>query len=140
MRYREYGSLLTLVFKKGDKLVQQLEEFAKEKRITAASFHGLGGALLVEIGYYHLDKKEYEFTKIDEVVEIVSLHGNVALRDGEPLVHAHGVLSDANLKPYAGHIKELVVGGTCELFLQNIDDTWVRTHDEDTGLSLIDFS
>lgn len=140
MRYRRYNNLYTLVFEKGEHLINSLAGFAKEEDISAASFHGLGGALEAEIGYYHLDTKEYEFTQLNEVLEIVSLHGNIALKDGAPFVHAHGVLSDAKLKSYAGHIKELVVGGTCELFLQNIDDSWVRTRDEGTGLSLIDFS
>ncbi len=127
-----------LVFKKGEQFIDSLTEFAKEEGMVAASFHGLGGALTVEIGYYHLDRKEYEFTKLNEVLEIVSLHGNIALKDGEPLIHAHGVFSDPELSTYAGHIKEMVVGGTCELRLQSYDDEWIRKYDEDTGLHLID--
>lgn len=140
MKYRQHAGGYTFIFKKGEKLITEIEGFAKQKQISAASFHGLGGALEAEIGYYHLDKKAYEFMRLDEVLEIVSLHGNIALKDGAPIVHAHGVLSDAELKTYGGHIKEMIVGGTCELFLQSFDESWERMHDEDTGLSLIDFS
>ena len=126
-----------LVFQKDEPLIANLEGFCEAHEITAGFFHGLGGAMSVELGYYHLDRKEYEFNKLDEVLEIASLHGNIALKDGEPFVHAHGVFSDAELKTYAGHVKELVVGGTCEIHLQVFDAKWKREKDDATGLSLM---
>ncbi len=137
MRYQQNQSTYTLIFKKGEPFISTLENFCQEQNISAGFFHGLGGVLSAEVGYYHLDTKEYEFHNLDEVLEIVSLHGNIALKDGNPFVHAHGVLADSNLKTYGGHIKEMIVGGTCELQLQVFDQKWSRDFDEDTGLSLI---
>ena len=127
----------TIILQKDEALIANLEGFCEAHDITAGFFHGLGGVMSVELGYYHLDRKEYEFQKLDEVLEIASLHGNIALKDGEPFVHAHGVFSDAELKTYAGHVKELVVGGTCEIHLQTFDGKWRREKDDATGLSLI---
>lgn len=139
MQYYELTNGFTLVFKKGEPFIATLTDFCQAQGINAGFFHGLGGVLSVELGYYYLDSKEYEFKRLDEVLEIASLHGNVAIKDGQPFIHAHGVFSDAGLNTYGGHIKEMKVGGTCELQLQVFDTKWHRKKDEDTGLSLIDF-
>lgn len=139
MQHYQVNDGFTLIFKKGEPFIATLTEFCRAQGINAGFFHGLGGVLSVELAYYHLDSKEYEFKKLDEVLEIASLHGNVALKDGQPFIHAHGVFSDAELNTYGGHIKEMTVGGTCELQLQVFDRSWRRNKDEDTGLSLIDF-
>jgi predicted DNA-binding protein with PD1-like motif len=139
MKYYELNTNYTLIFNKSENLIENLAEFCKRKSITAGFFDGLGGALSAELGYYHLDEKQYQFRKLDQVLEIASLHGNVALKDGEPFIHAHAVLSDAALHTYAGHVQELTVGGTCEVHLRTFTDEWHREYDQETGLSLINF-
>ncbi|MEX0668459.1 MAG: PPC domain-containing DNA-binding protein [Candidatus Saccharimonadales bacterium] len=139
MKYQQNNDNYTLIFKKGESFISTLEKFCSEHDISAGFFHGLGGVLSAEIGYYHLDTREYEFHKLDEVLEIVSLHGNIAIKDDKAFVHTHGVLAGPDLKTYGGHIKEMIIGGTCELQLQVISSKWHRNLDEDTGLSLIDF-
>lgn len=139
MKYSQHDKHFVLVLQKGEFLVEQLTSFCKKYEIKAGFFHGLGGALSAEIGYYHLDRQEYEFQTLARVLEITSLHGNVALKNGTPFIHVHAVLSDAALRAYSGHVKELTVGGTCEVHLQTFEDTWHRKYDEETGLSLITF-
>ncbi|MEX0748814.1 MAG: PPC domain-containing DNA-binding protein [Candidatus Saccharimonadales bacterium] len=139
MKHYKSGDSWTLIFNKGEPFIATMTEFCHKQRIKAGFFHGLGGVLSAEIGYYHLDRKEYEFRKLDEVLEIASLHGSVALKDDELFIHAHGVFSDTDLCTYGGHIREMVVGGTLELQLQSLEGSWARQLDEDTGLSLINF-
>ena len=60
------------------------------------------------------------------------------LRDGQPFVHAHVVLSDEQGNGKGGH---LLPGGTpvfaCELTIEEYDGAAiVRSRDERTGLSL----
>lgn len=138
MNHFKSGDNHVLIFQKGERFIEALTGFCADNGISAGFFHGLGGALSAEIGYYHLDSQEYEFTELNEVLEIVSLHGNVALKDDRPFIHAHGVFSDAKLRTYGGHVKEFVVGGTCELQLQAYNTSRQRVHDEATGLDLID--
>lgn len=129
----------TLILEKGELLIESLTDFCKREQITAGWLHGLGAALETELGYYQLDQQRYEFKTLDEVLEIASLHGNIALKDGQPFVHAHVLLSDADLRCYGGHLKELTVGGTCEVNLQVESTIWRRIHDETVGLDLIGF-
>lgn len=139
MKHRQSDTHYTLIFQKDEPFIANLTGFCEAHDIKAAFFHGLGGALSADLGFYHLDKQEYEFHHLDQTLEIVSLHGNIAIKDNEPFVHAHGVFADPKQQTYGGHIKEFVVGGTCEVQMHVFNTTWRRMPDEDTGLSLIDF-
>jgi predicted DNA-binding protein with PD1-like motif len=71
-------------------------------------------------------------------MEIVSLYGNISLKDGKPFAHVHVVLSDAKGNGRGGH---LLPGRTpvfaCELIIEEFDgEPPVRLNDENTGLAL----
>lgn len=127
-----------LRFEKGEELVEQLTKFVDNKNVQAGWLTGLGGVLNVRLGYYHLKRKKYVFRHVKDVVELVSLVGNIASYEGEPALHLHGVVSDRNNKAHGGHIKELIVGGTLEIKLDTIDATLDRKLDDEIGLPLLD--
>lgn len=122
---------------KGEKIVETLTSFCERESIHSGVFHGIGATQNPEIGYYHLDKKEYEWRQIEKMLEIVSLTGNVALVDNKPFLHIHTVLSDSNFQTYGGHLKEATVGASCEIYLTNFETDIERVFDEDTGLKLL---
>lgn len=115
-----------------------LTELIKKEEIKGAWLSGLGGAMSVELGYYALDDKEYRWKRLDQLLEIASLQGNVSWKDGEPVLHVHGTFSDENMQAFGGHVKELTVGGTCEVMLHALQQPLQRKQNEDTGLSLLD--
>ena len=125
---------------KGEQLVSNLIQLVEQEQISGAWLSGLGAALWVELGYYDLDKQKYLWKRIDETLEITGLTGNVAWVDDEPALHIHGSFSDREMNGYGGHVKELVVGGTCEIFLHLNQGTnrLTRSHDDDVGLPLLD--
>jgi len=64
--------------------------------------------------------------------------GNVSLKDGEPFVHAHAVLSDEKGNTRAGHLLEGIVFAA-EVHLSQLEGPKLeRKYDEVTGLSLWD--
>lgn len=125
---------------KGEELISTLTEFVKVEQVSGAWLSGLGAALSVELGYYDLEKNTYLWQRIERTLEITGLNGNVAWAKDDPVLHIHGSFFDKEMKGYGGHVKELVVGGTCELFLhiKQESDRLTRSRDEDTGLSLLD--
>lgn len=123
---------------KGERLVEKLTEFCKEKNIHSGIFNGIGAVLAAEIGFYNLGKKEYEFKKFNQLLEIASLIGNVSLVDGEPFLHIHVVVSDNNFQCFGGHLKEAIVGATCEVYLTDFELTLVRKFDSEIGLNLLE--
>ena len=82
-----------LVFETGDELADGLLQFAKEQGLSASSFKAVGALSSVRLGWLNWEKKRYEpSVTLDEQVELLSLIGDVALKDGEPVVHAHAVI------------------------------------------------
>lgn len=127
-----------LVLEKGDNLHQKLVEYIKQQEIKSAWISVIGGATEVELGFYDLSSKQYRWKVFNQTLEITSLSGNIAWESDEPLLHLHGNLSDENYQTIGGHIKNLVVGGTCEIFIHRwYGEKLRRVQDEDTGLKLL---
>jgi nucleoside phosphorylase len=53
-------------------------------------------------------------------VELLSLIGDVALKDGKPVVHAHAVIGKKDGTAHGGHLLEAHIRPTCEVILTGI--------------------
>jgi predicted DNA-binding protein with PD1-like motif len=127
-----------LVLEKGDSLFEKLQEFVNEHSFKGAWLQGLGAALDLELGYYDLAAQEYHWKQFAGIYEITGLQGNIVLDSaGKPLFHLHGTFSDQNYHVIGGHVRQLTVGGTCELFIKEVAMDMSRTHDAQTGLNLL---
>jgi uncharacterized protein len=63
--------------------------------------------------------------------------GNISLKDGNPMVHAHITLADEAGKAYGGHLIPGTVVFACEFILQVFEQPLLeRGFDEATGLPL----
>jgi hypothetical protein len=129
-----------LRFDTDELLVRGIQQFCEEQNINGAWIQGLGGAAWAELAFYHLDQKAYEFDRINEPLEISNLTGNVALLNQKPFLHLHVTVSDLNYHSYAGHLKELAVGGTAEVLIRTFDSPITRVHNDANGLKVFDFS
>ena len=129
------GNILVLQF--GDRLQEKLGAYAREHELVGAWVEGLGGAKSMTLGYYNIDQRQYTWKDFDEVHEILKLSGNLAWVDGEPVWHIHGAFSNSEFNSVGGHVRELVVGVTCELFITPLDAPLTRVFDDETGLKLL---
>jgi predicted DNA-binding protein with PD1-like motif len=124
---------------KGERLMEALEKFMQENESPGAWISGLGGAQAVTLGFYDLDKKEYQWQTLEGLREVVSLTGNVAFDEADkPAFHLHGVFGDREFQTIGGHVKDLVAGATLELFIHRTYKPLKRKSDAETGLSLLD--
>lgn len=124
---------------KGEQLVACLTDFIHEQGIAGGWVSGIGGALAVELGFYDLMAQHYRWKQFKELLEITSLQGNVAWSGEEPFLHLHGTFSGADMQTIGGHVKELTIGGTGEIFLHVWNkDRLRRAPDDETGLKLLD--
>ncbi|MBP9718227.1 DNA-binding protein [Candidatus Gracilibacteria bacterium] len=121
----------------GEDFMTSVVAFAKEHTITAASFTAIGATQKLTLGYYELQKKTYIDRSFSEDLEIVSITGNIALKDGAPVIHAHGVFSNQEMQTFGGHIKQLIVGASCEIALTVYNGTIERAMNEEVGLPLM---
>lgn len=126
-----------LVLHKGEQLVAELTNFCNANKILSGWVSGMGGTTSAELGYYDLDSKQYIYQKLANLRELLSLSGNVSTAGDETILHLHAVVSGDDLTAKGGHLKELTVGGTCEVLIQPFNAELKRQVDDATGLNLI---
>jgi len=138
MKAKQIDDNWVLRFELGDNFAEALTQWANDSEVKSAFFHGLGGATNVTLGYYSLEDRQYHFKDFEGVLEVVSLHGNIAQKDGQVKLHAHGVISDTDFKTFGGHIKGMITGPTLELLVTPLSQELHRVPDEEVGLDLLD--
>lgn len=126
-----------IVLCKGEQVVERLTRHCKEKGIANASLSGIGAVTQITCGYYDLEARSYEFRAYPGLYEVVNLTANVMLKDGQPFVHMHATFTDTENRAFGGHVEEMCVGVTLEIFLRRYPTTHARSYDEETGLHLI---
>lgn len=137
MKQIKTNNAMIVVLDRGEELHEKLSELTRTAELKAAWLSGLGGAMNVTLGFYDLSSKSYEWREFNEPLEIVSLTGNLSIKDGQPFWHVHGVFSGPTYQAISGHVKSMTVGLTGELHIQPLDADLIRTHDETTGLELL---
>lgn len=126
-----------VVLEPGDEAVECLTKFAAEHDVTAGHFTGIGAFRDVTLGFFDFDRMDYERTALNEQVEILSLIGNFATKDGEAKLHAHAVVSDRHGKAFGGHLLEGHVRPILELVVEDEPAHLRRQTDAKTGLPLL---
>jgi hypothetical protein len=127
-----------LVFAIGDEPMSGLENFAKEHKLSAARFTAIGAFERVMLAYFDWEKKEYRELPINEQVEVLTMTGDISLKDGHPKVHAHLIVGRSDGTTRGGHLKKASVRPTLEVMLTESPADLQRSFDETSGLALID--
>lgn len=129
-----------LILQRGEELIESLNSFAAEQKLNSAWLSGLGGAGRVELGFYDLNKRDYDWQVYDGPLEILSLTGNLTIVDDQPFWHVHGVFSGRDFQAIGGHVRNMEVELTAELHITPLSTPLTRTFDDQTGLKLINHS
>jgi uncharacterized protein len=131
-------STFAVILDKDDEFIAALAYLAKEKKLSGSHFTAIGAFHEVVLGYFDRARKEYQKIPIREQVEVLSLIGDIALKDGAPQIHAHVVIGKADGSAHGGHLLEARVWPTLEVILTESPKHLCRKFDPDTGLALID--
>lgn len=127
-----------LVIERGQELNSAIKQFANAQGITSAQINGIGAINEVELGYFDVHKREYIRKNFGEAdLELISLNGNISVKEGDLFVHLHTIVSDDQFQCFAGHLFTARVAITAEVFLFPTADRPTRSLDEKTGLHLI---
>ena len=126
-----------VVFDTGDEVVSGLTEFAREKGLSASQITAVGAFRAATLGYFDLERKDYERISVQEQVEVLALVGDVALAQNEPKLHLHVVVGRRDGTAMGGHLLEAHVRPTLEVILTESPAHLCRRHDPETGLALI---
>jgi predicted DNA-binding protein with PD1-like motif len=127
-----------LVFAKGDEVMSGLTEFAQKYNVKSAHYQAIGDALSAKIGVYDYSHKQFKVIPITEPSEVTSLTGDIALLNGKPAAHSHLNLAAADGSVRGGHLLELVIGPTMELFMTVEPTPLYKRHNEEFDANVID--
>ena len=129
-----------LRFDKGETVFQGLADFMSSQQISACNFSGIGSCSNVELGFYNPFLKEYKKKPYIDEMEIISLTGNGSILDSDkkPTIHAHGIFGRIDFTVLGGHVFEIVVLATCEIFLTKLNGTMTRKNNPELNLNLLD--
>jgi len=138
MIVKNIGGNFYIRIDRGEEIIANIEIFCKDNKIKSGLISGLGSVTSAELGLYDLENKAYLKKEMNGIFEIASMNGNISFMDGQPYLHIHTVLSDANCKTYGGHFAMGVVGATCEIIVTPFNGKVSRFYSEEIGLNLLD--
>ena len=138
MRYKKIENVIAVRIDKGEDLPAKLKELCRAEDIRFAQVNAIGASEHALLGVYDLAKQEYAREEYNGFCEITSLTGNITTVEGEPYIHLHATLADQQHNIRGGHVLELTVGATCEMFVQVIGSETGRIRDEQLGINLWD--
>jgi predicted DNA-binding protein with PD1-like motif len=141
MRHKQIAEIpktFLLIFETGDELLAGLNQFAVEQGLSGSSFKAVGALSRAKFAWFNWKTKKYEVAAdLNEQVELLSLIGDIAMKDGDPQVHAHMVVGRQDGTAHGGHMMEARVRPTCELVLTESPVHLQKQIDPESGLALI---
>ena len=139
MQYKRFNQTITVRIDLGEEIMQSLKQVCEQEGIRLAQVNAIGAADYAVIGVYDLEEQQYHRETINEFMEITGLSGNVTTMDGAPYIHLHATLADREHTVHGGHVIEMRVGATCEMFIQVLDGGITREKNEELGINLWKF-
>jgi uncharacterized protein len=106
-----------LRFGQGDEILSGLTEFANTNHIESGYFTGIGGLLAATLGWGDPTNGAFKVINVDQKCELVSLIGNITLRNGKPFVHVHMVVSLSDGSTRGGHLLDAHVSPFAEIYI-----------------------
>lgn len=139
MEYRKLGDTIVLCLVRGEDVLASIRAVCNTERVRLAEISALGAADYAEVGVYHLAEKRFLPRTLEGEMEICALTGSVTRRGTELYLHLHGSLADADGNVYGGHVNEIRVSATAEIFIRLLPGEVNRRLEEESGIFLMDF-
>ncbi|WP_235844831.1 PPC domain-containing DNA-binding protein [Cupriavidus agavae] len=138
-RYIQTPTGYLLVLRMGDNVLERLAVFAACEKIPSASLSAIGFAH-VTFGFWDAGKQQFN-PKTYRDVEMASVVGSLAWKEGKPSIHIHGVAGDSKFDTYGGHILAMEVGtGSLEVTVSVHGQRLDRAIDPRIGANVLQLS
>ncbi|MFC4149959.1 PPC domain-containing DNA-binding protein [Micromonospora mangrovi] len=131
------GRVLVVVCDKGEDPVSAIGDALHRHDLRAGRVTAVGGFQEADVGWFDRERRDYRRIPVREQVEVLSLLGDVAARDGQPVLHVHAVLGRADGSTVGGHLLSARVWPTLEVIVTEVAPELSKRVDPETGLALI---
>ncbi|MCR4854334.1 MAG: DUF296 domain-containing protein [Prevotella sp.] len=144
MEYKRIGENYYVRMDRGDEIIGCLLEICRKESIASAVFSGIGGCQDAELQVFIPETGIFETERLEGMLELVSINGNVVTDDdGQLFHHTHALFSfkkDGQHGMAAGHLKSTKVLYTAEIELRpTIGGAIGRKYDPETGTGFWSF-
>ena len=157
MEYKKIGETYYVRMDRGDEIIGNILEICRKEAIPSAIFSGIGGCSSAELQVFIPETGSFETEQLEEMLELVSLNGNVVSGDdGQLYHHTHALFSfkggnrdvdnivggnqDGQHGMAGGHLKSTTVLYTAEIELRpTIGGSIGRKFDPETGTGFWNF-
>tara|TARA_B110001454_G_scaffold210867_1_gene225875 strand:- start:382 stop:813 length:432 start_codon:yes stop_codon:yes gene_type:complete len=134
VKYRKIGEKIFVSLQTGDLINKSLTEISVKENISNAWINGIGAIDSVEVGYMDVVNKKYQKRNFNDNYELISLIGNITIKDGVPFVHTHITFSDTEYKVFGGHLFDAKITATGEIILTVANSKIDRQFNENVGI------
>lgn len=135
-KYTKVPTGYLMVLREGDDVFSELERFAELEKIPSASLSGFG-FVNAKFGFFNFKTKQYD-PKEFKKVELTSMTGSIAWKDGKPSLHCHGTVAGSDFKVYGGHLLGADVGtGSVEIMITVFDQKLERLTEDPPGANVL---
>lgn len=125
MKCRKFGDCYYLRLDRGDELMSAILDLCRQEGVRSATFGGIGGCSDAEIQVFYPERGGFETERVEGLLELVNVTGNVISDDdGQLHSHAHALFAyrdDAgDQRVAAGHLKATTIRYTAEIELRPV--------------------
>ncbi len=124
MDYRKFGESYYIRMDRGDEVVSTILDVCAREGVRSATFSGIGGCEDAVIQVFDRERGQFDAKRVEALLELVSLTGNVISGDdGSLSYHAHALFAfdDGGVqRVLAGHLKSTTVLYTAEIELRPV--------------------
>ena len=139
MQYKRFGNTVMARIDYGEEIMQSLKQMCEQEGVCLGQVNAIGATDHAVIGVYDLGEQKYHQEELNGFMEITNLSGNVTSVNDEPYIHLHATMADQQNRIHGGHVIEMRVGATCEMFVQVLDGKVTREKDDGLGINLWKF-
>ena len=144
MEYSKIGDAFYIRCDRSDEIISSILEVCAKEDIKSATFTGIGGCSDAELQTFIPETGEFETERIEGMLELVSVMGNVVSEEeGKLFHHTHALFSyveDGKHLYAGGHMKSSTVLYTAEIELRPVTGgTIYRKYDPETGTGFWSF-
>ena len=133
------GRVIVSKIQPDEDLFEAIKELIKKHNIKSGLLNVIGALKQFTIGYFNIEKKQYNFKTFNEDIELISCMGNISFKDNEPIIHLHVSVGKDDYTIIGGHLGQpSVVSITAEVYIYEINDKINRANDPQFNLSLLD--
>lgn len=138
LTFEEPTKQYAVIFYEGDEAFSGLVEFAEKYHVTSAHFTAIGAVKGATLGWFDPQRKMYKKIPINGQHEVIGMSGDIALYQGNPVVHTHMMVGSPDGTVRAGHVLAAYVSPTLEVMVTVDPVTMQKRFDPATDLTLID--